>query len=334
MTPLEKEFIEFQKAQVRVEAYDNVVMNKSFKGRTRGLWSGIILGLPSGVALGGLAAVLPALIGVAEFSSISAASVITSGAIGGAAGIAIGIFGGQVIGASASAAASAAAEKERREKTDSLEQQLSTHPDLPKMAAEYAAKKRAGTLDEQAPNHPNTLGEAWAQSKDFREFLSHLIVPKALVASVGFGMVLGAAMGLAAASGVSAPVLGPLLAHTGIEIPKLAAGEMIAANWPSIVAASSAIVGSVTAIFGLNYPMAFTSVADFTGRLLSGNLFEGKSSSIPSYTPSIPAVQTSHDSLSHTSCANLAMQTTKIASYSQMILEQKATQTSDGIVLH
>lgn len=331
MTPLEKEYIEFEKSKVRVEAYDNVVMNKSFKGRTRGLWAGIALGLASGLALGALAAVLPALIGVAEFGSITAASVITCGAIGGATGTGIGILGGQIIGASASAAASAAAEKERREKVDSLEQRLAANPNLPELAAQYSAQKESGTLEHPVPPSANTVGEAWNRSKNMGDFIKQVFVPKAMLTAIGFGAVLGAALGLAAAAGASAPMLGPLLSHAGVEVPKLAAGQALASNWPSIVAASSAITASVASIFGLNYPMAFASLADFSGKILSGKIFEKNEGRAPEQVKEqVIAMSQTPPAYAMENPAHKTQKTT----YSQMILDQKTAERPEGVVLH
>jgi len=255
-----------EQPNLKVASYDDVVMNRTFKARTRGYWAGTTIGLGLGLAVGALGSFIPAVLGVMPFSDIGAATILTNAAIGGAAGTAMGVVGGHVIGASAGAAAGAMQERERRDKIEKLQQKLVETAHAPPAVARAVAE-RAVTGE----TSPSTYDEAFEHSNSVGGMLRHIFNPKTMLIASLLGAIVGA-VGAAAAALNGATILGfEFFKDAGISIvTKMAAGAGV-----------GALMGSS---FGINFPMLFTSLAKVSGKTLSGEIH---GSPYPRITPSL-----------------------------------------------
>lgn len=249
-----EQYIRQQQAKVKVEPYDNIVFNKAFKGRTRGMWAGATMGAISGLILGTLA--WPLVTTMAGATIGFGTMVMAATAIGSATGV----FAGQVIGATAGATAGAALEREKRDRQEALREKLLSDPDIEKTAHE-AAKNPEPVNIKDLPS-PNTLEEVAERPTSLAERFGQVVNFKVVAASMALGGVLGAAIG-----GLGGKWGG--LLDLGIEG---VGGNMLA---------GALLVGTVSSIFGIGYPIIFASLSELNGKILSGKIFEREPEKTP-----------------------------------------------------
>lgn len=320
MTPEVETYIQQQQAKVRVEPYDDVVFNKTFKGRTRGMWAGAALGAISGVALGAIAwpLIAVAIETTVAFSSMAMATT--------AIGAGIGIVAGGLMGASAAAAASAAAERERRDKREGLREKLLHTPGIEYIA--HDAAKHPEAVDVSQLASPNTLEELRNRPTNLTERFGQLVNFKAMAVSIGLGGLLGAAIG-----GLGGKWGG--LLDLGI--------EGVGAN----MLAGALLVGTMASMFGINYPVIFTSLADTCGKILSGKAFERAPTKAPGkqvaaeentlaaavLPADLPVIEQSSIACDITTRGK-SFASKGVVSYSQMVLDQQAASQNPSLPLH
>lgn len=241
--PLLHKAIEIEKAKIKIDPYYETVMAKSFRARAHGLFSGMVLGALTGLAVGAAALyVFPSLIGIKVAASLGMLAEF------GVAGMGIGGLGGQIIGSTTGSAAAAAEERERREKGQGLEAQILASPELQQVLREKYAN------DDLAKNTPtNTIRDVLDKSRNDGDVLRQLFNVRTAVLVGLIGAAFGALIGMTGTL--------PFVTVTGAGVQDM---MLYGAGMFSVAGMS----------IGFNYPVIFTSLSKFADNLLSGKLFE------------------------------------------------------------
>lgn len=248
-------YIQGQQSNVKVDSYHDVVMGRGYVERVCGIVAGAFLGIVTGALLGAALGVVPWLAGAAaELTWLSVAH--TMAAVGGVGLVAGSTAGGIYAGSSGSVAA-AMEEMERRQKQDTLKQNLLKDPELHKKAEAYAKDPSPAK-----PAGATTLKEARQQSRNGRDFFKQ-------VYDVRMGVIFGI-LGAIAGAVLGAGLL-PGEAITGLPFVK-EAGVALASK----VIAGASLVGLIGLTVGVNYSILFTSTVNLVKNMASGEFFRKK----------------------------------------------------------
>ena len=261
------------KGMIRVQPYDEVVLNKSFKARVQGLWGGMALGLGWGAVTGAVAAfVLAPMLGAPM--AMEAALLLC--AKFSAAGLGVGALGGQIIGSSAGAAAAAAEEREFRERAEELEDAILASP---KLQAQLLAEHREWQKENPGIS-PRNVSEMMEHSRTVGDVVKHMINWKTLLLAAALGAGVGA---LGIAGGMFVELLPAAIAEAPL------ATQMLF---------GAGITGLSGMAFGVNFPVLFTSIGKVTGGILSGEAFDGPKKQ-PELSPTLQALMSVRHGRSH-----------------------------------
>jgi hypothetical protein len=246
-----------EKAKIKVDTYQDVSYEGSFRGGGRGLWSGSFLGLATGAIIGLVAPFFPLIVGASTLAA-AVAAIPASLAVFSAIGISMGFAGGGLVGRTAGGVASVAKEQETRLKGWTIEQILKANPDAKIEHQKDPVKEKIDMpLTKRA-------GAAWRKYFNLRTALFFTAV------GIIGGLIMGAAFLVTdgAAAFAMAPALGTI---TGLGAATFTSHAALYAAAPAVLAYSAGVAGMFGLLgFGTNYPRIGTKLQTITGHFLSG----------------------------------------------------------------
>ena len=239
-----------QALELQARSYRTEVLKATWRGRSRGFWAGIALGAAFGGAVGTVAALATAALPAVALAT-AVALVPMSAAVFATVGMGLGAAVCTSVGASASAVAGGLKEQDRR----MFERQMD--------AGTAAVQNYNPELDDPHPEK--------GFIKQFTQGSNKLFKWK--VAAVG--LLAGAIAGGILASTGGLGFVGTM-AFNAIEAKMLAVGIAEAAI-PAVTTLMTVVGASMFgSVFGLDMPTLATNTMNFMGKLLSGEIFEGK----------------------------------------------------------
>jgi len=240
-------------SKIEVASYFNKTFQGAWKGRTRAMFAGIALGLVSGLAVGSLAFLPLAMLGV-----IGTPCALLAIAFAGAAGLWQGQSAAADAGVTAGAISAAFEEREAREIASKI-----SRGELPPEAAKVKRNINGQPLPVSSSVAISSPEEVNLHSKNFSQMVNF----KVMLSFIAVGALIGLFIGAAAPAAIPSALL----------FSKLGAP-----------ATGALILGANGALFGFNYSVILNKITNFMGDWLSGSVFNGKE--IP--TPTQLAVTT------------------------------------------
>lgn len=260
-----------------VTTIDDRVWQGGWKGRSRGGWGAMYLGLFTGLVIGCAIAFLPVLIMGVSASVISGSFILGAMAVCGAAGAIQGQRMGTEVGVSAGAASSAAKEilKEMRSMEARMTSAVTGKPvaELPSGSSTEAASYS----DQVTQPEVSTAGK--------------YINLKVGLSFAALGAIAGAILAFGPAS-IAAVGLMKAVWFVG--------GATIAFPTATQAVALTASIGSLLGLnFGINVPVISNKFSNFFGELLAGRIFQHKQTPSPAKNVEVSMAQTAQPSLTH-----------------------------------